>query len=62
MHVEDTGEGATASVGATVPYDRFVQLGTRNMEPQPYGQEAAEGAPLGVVSAMTAVYKAALPG
>lgn len=53
-------DGDKARVGATVPYDRFVQFGTRYMEAQPYGEEAAEGSTSPVVAAMAAIYKVAL--
>jgi HK97 gp10 family phage protein len=58
--VTSTGEGATARVGADVPYDRFVQLGTVYMEPQAYGEEAAVSGTAAVVGVIAAVYKAVL--
>lgn len=57
---DSLGQGATAKVGSTAPYDRFVQKGTRNMGAQPYGEDAARAAAPGVVAAMAKVYKAAL--
>ena len=55
------GQNDEVLVGSTVPYDRFVQLGTRYMEPQAYGEEAADSASTAVAGAMAAIYKAALP-
>jgi phage gpG-like protein len=52
-------DGETAHVGSTVPYDRFVQFGTRNMAAQPYGQQAASDTS-GIVSAIAAVLKTAI--
>lgn len=61
VETDSLGEGATAKVGSDASYDRFVQKGTRNMGAQPYGEDAAQAAAPGVVAAMIAVYRAALP-
>jgi HK97 gp10 family phage protein len=53
-----TAEGTF--VGTDVPYDRFVQKGTRYMTAQPYGEESAEEVTAAVVTAMASVFKAAL--
>jgi HK97 gp10 family phage protein len=60
VDVQTVGEGATAKVGAQVPYDRFVQFGTVYMMAQPYGRDASEDSTSGVVAAMASVYKAAI--
>jgi HK97 gp10 family phage protein len=60
VDVSTFGDGATARVGADVPYDRFVQKGTVYMEPQAYGEDAAESSEGSVVAAMIAVYRAAI--
>lgn len=52
--------GDTAKVGTNVPYDRFVQRGTRFASAQPYAQEAADRATGGIVAAIAAVLKAAI--
>jgi hypothetical protein len=54
------GSGATAKVGSTAPYDRFVQSGTRYMAPQRYGEQAATAAAPAVVVGMAAIFKAAV--
>lgn len=61
IDVEDQLDGAVAHVGTDVPYDRFVQLGTRYMDAQPYAEDAAEASEGGITAAMAVVYKAALP-
>jgi HK97 gp10 family phage protein len=53
-------DGDDTIVGADVPYDRFVQKGTRFMDAQPYGEEAADEVGNAVVAAMAAVFKAVL--
>jgi HK97 gp10 family phage protein len=53
-------EEEVAHVGSTVPYDRFVQSGTRYMDAQPYAEEAARAASPAVAKAMAAVYRIAL--
>jgi HK97 gp10 family phage protein len=52
-------DGDDALIGAEVPYDRFVQLGTVYMEPQAYGEESARQAVAPAVAAMTAVFRTA---
>ncbi len=53
-------DGDDAIVGADVAYDRFVQRGTRYMQAQPYGEQAAEQVHQAVASVMAAVFKAVL--
>jgi len=53
-------DGDDTIVGADVPYDRFVQKGTRFMEPQPYGEQAADETVNAVLAAMAAVFRAVL--
>jgi len=53
-------DGDDAIVGADVAYDRFVQKGTRFMEPQPYGEQAADETVNAVLAGMAAVFRAAL--
>jgi HK97 gp10 family phage protein len=55
---EETGE-AVALIGSDVPYDRYVQRGTRYMAAQPYGLQAAAAAAPEVVARMAAVFKLA---
>lgn len=55
-----SGDGPVASVGATVPYDVFVQLGTKYQDQQPYGEEGARANTSGVVAAMAAIFKQAV--
>jgi HK97 gp10 family phage protein len=56
---QTTAEGTM--VGAFgVPYDHFVQKGTRYMAAQPYGEEAASDVIAEVVTAMASVFKAAI--
>lgn len=60
VDVVSLGEGATAHVGSSASYDRYVQRGTRHMSAQPYGQDAADASHGGVATAMASVYKAAV--
>lgn len=60
LDVTSSLDGAVARIGADVSYDRFVQRGTRYMEPQAYGEEAADSTTGEIVAAMAAVYKAAI--
>jgi HK97 gp10 family phage protein len=53
-------DGDGAIVGADVPYDRFVQKGTRYMEAQPYAEEALDETGKAVAEAMASVFKAVL--
>lgn len=53
-------DGDTTIVGADVPYDRFVQLGTVNMEPQAYGEEAVDTGANAITAAMTRIIQLAL--
>lgn len=53
-------EGDTAKVGASVPYDRFVQLGTQFQAQQAYGEEGARASVAGIVTAQAAVFKRAI--
>lgn len=57
--VDELGGGATTKVGSEAPYDRFVQLGTRYMAAQPYGEQAAVASVSGIVEAMIPIVKAA---
>ena len=54
-------DGDTAHVGSTVPYDRFVQYGTRYVSAQPFETDAADE-PGGIAAAVAAILKAAIPG
>lgn len=58
--VRITQEGDTGLVGATVPYDRFVQKGTKYMSAQPYGEVASDETKGGIVAAIAAVFKTAI--
>ncbi len=53
-------DGDDAIVAADVPYDRFVQRGTRYMRAQPYAKEAEEQTHAEVEAVMAAVFKVAL--
>ncbi len=53
-------DGDDAIVGASIAYDRFVQRGTRYMQAQPYGEQAAEQVHQAVAAVMAAVFKAVL--
>jgi len=57
---DSLGSGATAKVGSSAPYDRFVQSGTRYMSAQRYGEQSAVAAAPGVVVSMAAIFKAAV--
>lgn len=52
--------GDTARVGADVPYDRFVQKGTRYMAAQAYGVEAGNETTGGIVAAIASVLKSVI--
>lgn len=52
-------DGKTAHVGATVPYARFVEFGTRYMPAQPFEEDAANNKG-GIVAAIAAVLKAVI--
>jgi hypothetical protein len=56
------GSGATARVGSSAPYDRFVQGGTVYMSANPYGAQAAVASVPGIIAAMTGIFKAAVQG
>ncbi|HEY5987759.1 MAG TPA: HK97-gp10 family putative phage morphogenesis protein [Streptosporangiaceae bacterium] len=58
--VRITQEGDTTLVGATVPYDRFVQKGTKYMSAQPYGEVASDETKGGIVAAIAAVFRTAI--
>lgn len=58
--IRTSKDGDATIVGADVPYDRFVQLGTENMEPQAYGERAAETGGNAITAAMTRIIQAAL--
>lgn len=60
LGTETDAEGTSTAVGATVDYDRFVQKGTRYMDAQPYGEEAAEMVEAAVATQMGAVMKIAV--
>lgn len=64
IDVDDSGigAGATARVGSSAPYDRFVQRGTVYMGAQPYGEQAGLAAIPGIIGAMTGIFKAAVEG
>jgi len=53
-------EGDVAKVGASVPYDRFVQLGTVYQSQQAYGEEGARASTAGIIAAEAAVFKRAI--
>jgi HK97 gp10 family phage protein len=46
---EDSIEESSASVGATVEYDRYYQFGTSKMPARPYSEDAADAAGDGVL-------------
>ncbi len=53
-------DGATAHVGPTVPYARFVQYGTQFMVAQPFATQAAEDVKSKVVTTIAAYLKAVI--
>lgn len=58
IRVDSSGD--TARVGADVPYDRFVQKGTRFMAAQAYGVEAGNETTGGIVAAIASVLKSVI--
>jgi HK97 gp10 family phage protein len=58
--VQSIGDGATAKVGADVPYARFVEFGTVYMAAQPFEEEAGNESTTALVTAMASIYKAAI--
>lgn len=60
VSVDQEKEGATSHIGATVPYDRFIQFGTRYMSAQAYGERAAQVAGSPVAAVVASVYKRVL--
>lgn len=60
VNVVPEADGATASVGPSVPYARFTEFGTVYVTAQHFTAEAAEGSESGIVTAMASIYKAAI--